>query len=370
MLIMLLTSLKQTPLIQSHIQLGAKLVEFGGWEMPVSYTTLIDEHTTTRTKAGLFDICHMGEFFISGPDAYDFLQFVLTNDLDRLSDGMCCYSALCYANGGTIDDLFVYRFSATRWMLVVNAGTIEKDLAHLISYSKNFQVNIEDYSQKFGKLDLQGPLAESILKQVSDIQGLKRFRFIENQIFQKKVIISRTGYTGEDGFELYVDSQDVVAVWEQLLAIGQPFGLKPIGLGARDTLRLEACYSLYGHELTDEITPVEAGIGFVVREKMVPYIGKKNLIEQKKNGTVKQLICFTMADKSIPRDHYEIYQAGKSIGIVSSGTFSPTLHIGIGMGFVSTSLSFHDQIDIMIRGTLHPAVVGKRPFYASENLRT
>jgi len=307
----------------------------------------------------------MGEFFIKGKDAFNFLQFVLTNDISKLENGTCCYSTLCNEKGYTLDDLFVYRLTEEFYMLVVNAGTIEKDFNHLKQKSSPFQVTLGNQSNNIAKLDLQGPLSEVILQKTTPfpLKMFARFHFIESTVFNKKTTISRTGYTGEDGFELYCAPTDIETIWNKLLEIGKPFGLKPAGLGARDTLRLESSYSLYGHELSEEISPIEAGIGFVVKEKEVPYIGKEILLSQKKNGTTKHLICFEMEDRTIPREKYDIYNQNQKIGYVSSGTFSPTFQKGLGMGFINTSLETGSKIDIQIRDTLHPAKIVKRPFY-------
>lgn len=356
----------KTPLYKHHLKLNARMTAFNGWEMPVSYTTVMDEHLATRTAATLFDISHMGEFFIKGKDAYKFLQFILTNDISRLKNGTCCYSTLCNEKGYTLDDLFVYQISNEYYMLVVNAGTIEKDLNHLKNYSNSFELTIENKSNDIAKLDLQGPLSEQILQKITSfpLNTLERFHFIETSVLNKKTTISRTGYTGEDGFELYCDPKDVGELWDKLLEIGKPMGLKPAGLGARDTLRLESSYSLYDHELSEEITPIEAGIGFVVKEKECPYLGKEVLLTQKKNGATKHHICFEMEDRAIPREKYNIYFKNKKMGYVSSGTFSPTFQKGLGMGFINESLEIGTTIDIQIRDTLHPAKIVKRPFYA------
>jgi aminomethyltransferase len=355
----------KTPLYESHLKLNARIVDFGGWAMPVQYTNLIEEHLATRTKAGLFDICHMGEFWVNGVDAKAFLQYVLTNDLNHLSNNICFYSALCDTNGGTIDDLFVYQFNTDKYLLVVNAGTIEKDFTHLQTQAKNFRVLLEDKSDATAKLDLQGPNAEQILQKLvpADLKNLKRFQFIETTLLNTEVLISRTGYTGEDGFELYFANEKATAIWDELLTVGKIDGLVPVGLGARDTLRLEACYSLYGHELNEQITPIQAGIGFVVQPKANEFIGKNILLKQKQDGVLPRLIAFEMQEKAIPRDHYDIYRNGQQIGNVTSGTYSPTFKKGLGLGLINLALQPGDQIQIKIRDTLHPAQITQRPFY-------
>ncbi len=366
--------MKHTPLYGSHLKLGAKMVEFGVWMMPIQYTNIIDEHMATRYRAGLFDICHMGEIMVTGPDALDFLQHVVTNDLSKLNPGKCLYSAMCHEYGGAIDDLLVYMFDTERYLVVVNSGTTVRDIKHLYtileSSGKNWDVSIADETYRTAKLDLQGPLAEAILQQSTDmdLSSLSRFSFISTRLYGREALISRTGYTGEDGFELYFDfyfdPNVCIRIWNSLLEDGKKFGLQPVGLGARDTLRIEAGYSLYGHELSAAISPVEAGIGFVVKNKPEDYPGKKVLLEQKTFGTGRNLICFEMLDRGIPREHYNIYNdARKKIGYVTSGTYSPTGGKGIGLGLIGFPLSPGANIFISIRSKLSPAVVINRPYY-------
>jgi aminomethyltransferase len=342
--------------------------------MPVQYTNVIDEHIATRTRAGLFDICHMGEIMVTGPDALDFLQHVVTNDISKLTPGKCLYSAICHEYGGTIDDLLVYMFNTERYLVVVNSGTNVRDIKHLYTIlensGKNWDVAISDETYRTAKLDLQGPLAEAILQQSADVDlsSLSRFSFVSTRLYGREAIISRTGYTGEDGFELYFDlyfdPAVCIGIWNSLMEDGKKFGLQPIGLGARDTLRIESGYSLYGHELSPAISPVEAGIGFVVRDKLQDYPGKKVLLEQKTFGTGRILICFQMLDRGIPREHYDIYnERNKKIGYVTSGTYSPTGKNGIGLGLIGFPLSSGENIFISIRGKLSPAVIINRPYY-------
>ena len=351
--------MKKTPLYDKHVELGARIVEFGGWEMPVFYTTVIDEHIITRTKAGLFDICHMGEFIVKGKDAFKFLQFVLTNDLNKLVDGKAFYSALCNEQGGVVDDLFVYRLSETEYMLVVNAGNIEKDFLWLKKNLNDFDVELKDISEKTAKLDLQGPKSQEILQKLVnyDLNELKRFHFVKIKVNGLLTTVSRTGYTGEDGFELYFDAEHAIEIWNKLLGLG----VKPVGLGARDTLRIEACYSLYGHEINDEVSPLEAGIGFVVNMDK-EFIGREALEKVKENSN-RNIIAFEMIDRSIPREHYLVFIGEEEIGQVTSGTMSPTLKKGIGMAFVNVSVLLGSEIHINIRDKLYKAKVVKRPFY-------
>jgi len=341
-------------------------VEFGGWDMPVYYTNVIDEHITTRTKAGLFDISHMGEFFIEGKDSFDFIQKIITNDLNKLIDGKALYSCICLENGGVIDDLFVYRFNQNKFMLVVNAANIDKDFNWLLKNKAQFNITITDKTSDIAKIDIQGPNSEEILQKLTqaDLKSLKRFHFIENNVNNIPTIISRTGYTGEDGFELYINAKKAEELWNTLLKIGEPFGLKPIGLGARDTLRIEACYSLYGHELNEEINPIEAGIGFAVKFDKEDFIGKEALIKIKDN-IKRTIISFKMRERGIPRENYDILKDNNKIGNVTSGTLSPTLKKGIGMGFVSIENSETDtEIQIKIREKLYKATIVPKPIYS------
>jgi aminomethyltransferase len=357
--------LKKTVLYDEHVKPGAKIIEFGGWLMPVYYTSVIEEHNTTRNSAGLFDICHMGEIIVKGNDSFKFLQKLITNDLSKLEKGKAFYTAMCYENGGTVDDLFVYCLEDNEFMLVVNAANIEKDYEWVKKNSDGFDVEIIDRSNETAKLDLQGPKSEEILQKLTDfdLSGLNRFHFVENNVDGVKTIISRTGYTGEDGFELYFPAEKAVELWNKILETGKEL-VKPIGLGARDTLRVEACYSLYGHELNDKISPIEAGIGFVVKLDKEEFIGKKSLLEIK-NNQKKRVIAFEMIDRGIPRASYEIKIGDEKIGIVTSGTMSPTLKKNIGLGIVDINqANIDNEIDIIIRGKSYKAKVVKRPFYS------
>lgn len=341
------------------------MVPFSGWNMPVQYTNVIDEHNTTRKKAGLFDISHMGEFKIKGRSAKKFLQQMTVNDLDKLQPGTAQYSVMCYEDGGVVDDLFIYMIDENDYMLVVNAGTIRKDFSWLKKHIIN-SVNLKNISDRTGKMDLQGPLSEKILQKIckTGLSTLKRFHFIRTKIDDIKVMVSRTGYTGEDGFEIYCDVNDAVDLWNLILDTGKKDGIKPVGLGARDTLRLEACYSLYGHEISKTISPIEGSIGWVVRIYKDDFIGKDALRKQKEKGTKRINIAFEMTDRAIAREHYRVERDGKKIGEVTSGTFSPTFKKPIGLALVKTKHSHpNTEINIIIRGRVHRAKVVKKPFY-------
>ena len=333
--------------------------------MPVFYTNVIEEHIATRTKAGLFDICHMGEFLIEGKDAAAFLQKVITNDIGKLPVGKAFYSVMCHEDGGIVDDIFIYKVKDVKFMMVVNASNIDKDFKWLMQH-KSFldEVTIINISDTTAKLDLQGPSAERILQSLTDFQlaELKRFHFFEGRVDGVSALVSRTGYTGEDGFEIYFNYAKAVQLWNKILAVGKEYGLKPIGLGARDTLRVEACYSLYGHELTDQINPLEAGLGFIVKLNKSEFIGKKTL--QATNPS-KTIVAFDMSERGIPREHYKALKNDQDIGVVTSGTMSPTFKKGIGMAFIQSDQAAEgNEIHINIREKLYKAKIVKRPIYA------
>ena len=358
--------MKKTPLYEEHLKLGAKVIDFGGWLMPVQYTNVIDEHITTRTKAGLFDICHMGKFLITGNGAFRLIQKLITNDLDKLSENKALYTAMCYENGTTVDDLFVYCFNHTKYMLVVNAANIEKDLEWIKKHSSDLDVEIQDKTDETAKIDVQGPKSEEILQKLTNfnLSTIKRFHFIETEINNVKTTISRTGYTAEHGFEIYLDSKKAAEIWNNLLTEGKSFGIKPVGLGARDTLRIEACYPLYGHEQNGNISPIEAGINFIVKTEKEEFIGKEILIKQKQEGTKRKIVAFEMIDKAVPRNDYKILKDGKEIGFVTSGTFSPTFKKGIGLAMVDTKeAKENNEILIRIREKDYKAKIVHKPFY-------
>lgn len=355
---------KETPLSEVHKKLGAKMIDFAGWKMPVEYTSIIDEHITTRTKAGLFDICHMGELEVSGDGALDFIQTVITNDAEKLEVGKVLYTCMCYENGTTIDDLCVFKVAEDRYMLVVNAANTEKDFDWLTK-NKVEGVEIRDIKDKIAKIDIQGPESEKILQRLTNTKlgSIKRFHFLYANVDNVRALISRTGYTGEVGFELFFDPKFAVQLWNKLMEVGKPEGIKPIGLGARDTLRIEACYSLYGHELDETITPVEAGLGWLVKEYKNFFFGKEVLARQKIDGVKRKIVAFEMVDRAIPREGYLIEKGGR-IGYVTSGTYSPTFKKGMGMGLVSVEHADVGQtIKIVIRNKRYNALVVKGPFY-------
>ena len=358
-------TIKLSPLAATHERLGASMTEFADWSLPLYYSGILDEHLAVRSYAGLFDVSHMGEIEIRGTHALPFLQKLLTIDLENVTPNRCHYSMMCYEHGGTVDDCFVYCFSRVRYWLVVNAANIAKDTSWLRDHASRYSVTIRDLSGETAKLDVQGPAAVSIASRLSvfPFTLLDRFGVVEVRVAEVQAVISRSGYTGEDGLEIYFDSSYAAKVWDRFCESDEK--LKPAGLGARDSLRVEACYSLYGRELSEHISPVEAGVGWAVHHrKKDDFIGKKLLSKQKEEGTVKNLHAFTMRDRVVPRDGYEIFDRGDRVGWVSSGAFSPGLKKTIGLGFIENrKLAPGDEIEIGVRNQRHAASVTQRPFY-------
>ncbi|GAX59928.1 aminomethyltransferase [Candidatus Scalindua japonica] len=356
--------LKKTQLYDVHVDLGAKIVDYYNFKMPLQYDSIISEHKCVRSNAGLFDISHMGEFVIDGKGATDFVQKIITNDVKHLQDCTAVYSPICDEEGGTIDDIIVYKYTSEKYMFVVNCSTTKRDLKW-INKHKTEDINIYNKSDQISLLALQGPRSEEIMRLIfgDKCASLSRFQFIEINEHEMKPTISRTGYTGEDGFEIFVDNSHCIKLWDLLLEKGKKMGLKPAGLGARDTLRLEAGYLLFGHEIDDFTTPFEAGIGWTVKFDKPEFIGKEPLLRSKKYGSKRKLIAFKMLDKGIPRTDNEIVLNGNVIGKVTSGTFSPSLQIGIGRGYVLKHIAEHkSQISIRIRDKDFPAKIVSTPF--------
>jgi aminomethyltransferase len=359
--------MKKTPLYENHVALNAKIIDFGGWAMPVQYTNVIEEHKNTRCAASLFDICHMGEIEVKGPQALDLLQLVLTRNLQKQEIGQIKLSALLNHEGGIIDDLTIYKIDQDYYMLVTNASTKDRDWQWInnIRQEKNFDCSLEDISDQMGKLDLQGPRAEEILQTLTffDLHSLRFYRFMELKVMGKPAIISRSGYTGEDGFEIYAPASIIGEVWNKLLEAGLNVGLKPAGLGARDTLRLEAGMMLNGQDITEVTSPLEVPYGWLV-DLDKEFIGKSTITELKNSGLKKKLVGLEMTGRGIARHGYKVFQGDKEIGIVTSGTFTPTLNKAIGLAFVDIKFSAPDtEISIAIRDSLCPAKIVKIPFY-------
>ncbi len=372
--------LKRTPLFSAHQKLGGKLIEFGGWEMPVQYTSITDEHLAVRNAAGIFDISHMGEITVSGTAAAEFLNSVLTNDIRRLSPGLGQYTLMCNERGGVVDDLYAYSLSSGVYFLVVNASRTPDDVkwlqTQLSRFPKRNDVHMTDASHNYAAVAVQGPRVKEFIDdcipgasncalRVSRVTDLKKNEIGGFPFNGADLLVSRTGYTGEDGFEIVGRDESIQQVWDLLLAKGQPFGIRPAGLGARDTLRTEVCYPLYGHELDENTTPIEAGVGFFVSLDKGEFVGRSVLAEQKANGVKKKCAAFKMTDKSAPpRPHYPIWANGVKVGEVVSGTQSPSLNLGIGMGYVPPEFAKPGTvIEIEIRGKRSAAVVVQKPIF-------
>ena len=360
--------LKRTPLYDEHRALGARLVEFGGWEMPVQYSGILEEHRAVRERAGIFDVSHMGEFRVEGPGALDFLQGLVPNNVARLGDGQALYTQICNEQGGTLDDLLIYHLDENRYMTVVNAGTMESDWDWFTKQAAGHaDVTLTNISYQTGLIALQGPRALDILQPLTetDLGAIAYYHFAEGTVAGVSCLISRTGYTGEDGFELYCASDDVVALWRKLLEAGASQGLIPAGLGARDTLRLEAGFCLYGHELNEQTLPLEAGLGWSVKlEKGHDFIGREALLAQKRDGLPRKLVGVELRDRGVPRAGYAILRDGTPIGELTSGTVGPTLGKAIGMGYVPPAeAKIGAEVAIEIRGKAVPAVIVALPFY-------
>lgn len=354
---------KYTPLHEIHLKLGARMIEFAGWLMPVQYKSILEEHEIVRTHAGLFDISHMGEFILEGPDVIDFLQHLMTNDLKLLEESKSQYSCMCYENGTVVDDMIYYEETPEKFRIIINAGNIRKDFQWLSEHLRTYNVKISDVSAKRCRLALQGPNSDKLLAPLvdSDLSALNRFFFTKCNLNEIPIIIARTGYTGEKGFEISFDIKHVETIWNVL----QRSGANPIGLGARDTLRLEACYSLYGHEISDTITPIEANIGWVVKEKEgIDFIGKDILLRQKAEGTSRILVGINLLERGIIRQNYKLFKNGEYIGYVTSGGYSPTLNKTIGLALIKTEYNtIGTEFEIEIRKKFLKAIVVSTPFY-------
>jgi aminomethyltransferase len=354
--------LRRTPLYGEHKALGARLVDFAGWEMPVQYEGIKAEHNAVRNHAGLFDVSHMGEAVFRGPGAEEAVQRLVTRDVSQLEEGQAGYSAVCYESGGTVDDVIVYR-RPDDFLVVVNASNREKDLEHFRSNTQDLDVEVADESDDWALLALQGPEAADLLQNLTgaNLPDLRPFRFVEGEVAGAKTLVSRTGYTGEDGFELYLSPDDAPRVWRELLEAGAT----PAGLGARDTLRLEAGMCLYGNELDPETTPLEAGIGFAVHlDKEREFIGQEALRREKEEGLRKKLVGFEVEGRGIARHDYPVRVEGETVGHVTSGTLSPTLGQAIGLALVSPGVEH--RFEVVIRERPVEAHTVQLPFYKRE----
>ncbi|MFZ0966034.1 MAG: glycine cleavage system aminomethyltransferase GcvT [Candidatus Bathyarchaeia archaeon] len=368
--------IRRIQLYEMHQQM-AKLTVFAGFEMPLWYKGVIPEHLTVRNSVGIFDISHMGRVIIKGADSEHFLNYVITNDVSRLSPNSAQYSVMCNENGGIIDDFVIYRLEEGKFMMVSNATNREKDYNWLVTIAKSFKVKIEEISDDVAMFAVQGPNAEKTLQKISteDLSKIERFKCAHSRLANVDVFLSRTGYTGEDGFEVFIweaslaNSDNAVKLWNAILEAGKTFGIEPCGLGARDTLRLEAGMCLYGNDIDENTTPLEAALGFVVKFQKENFVGKEALLKQKNEGIKRKRVGIRIIEQGIPRPSYEIYSdKGENIGHITSGTFSPLLKCGVGMAYIQTSQAQEGNIiNVKIRDKLAKGKIVPFPFYDAEN---
>jgi aminomethyltransferase len=361
-------TLKKTPFYAKHSSLGAKIVEFAGFHMPVMYTSIKEEHLAVRQKAGLFDVSHMGEFLVEGEDAESFLNYLTLNDVSSLIDFQAQYSAMCYPDGGIVDDLIIYRFKKNKYMMVVNAGNIQKDFDWVKKNLKG-KVSVKNASDDYALLALQGPESMKILKKLVDFdpQSVGFYHFLKGTVAGIPMIVSRTGYTGEPGFEFYHKPEEGEKLWDALFDAGNPYGLKPAGLGARDTLRLEMKYCLYGNDIDDTTNPLEAGLGWITKLDKEDFIGKQALVRIKESKPARKLVGFTLLERGIPRHGYPVYSKDEEVGVVTSGTQSPGLDQPIGLAYVRRDCAkTGTPLEIGIRNKKIQAKIVKTPFVDSK----
>lgn len=359
--------IKKTPVFDFYEKYGGKIVEFAGYSMPIQFSSLTEEHNAVREEAGLFDVSHMGEVVISGEDASDFINYLVTNDVSKLVDSQILYTMMCYENGTVVDDLLVYKMNKNYFWLVINASNTQKDYEWILSNKGDFNVQITNISEETGQLAIQGPFAEKILQTftTTDLSQIKFFHFMENiKILDKVCLVSRTGYTGEDGFEIYCSSQDIGYLFDKILEDGNFEGIKvkPIGLGARDTLRFEANLPLYGNELSDQILATESMYNFCIKLDKEKFIGKEALVLSKAN-LKRKLVGFELLEKGIPRHGYEVLKDDKVIGFVTTGYMSPTVNKPIGLAYIDIEYAnLSEEIDILIRNKKAKAKIISRKF--------
>ncbi len=358
--------MKTTRLHDNHIKLKGRMIEFFGWEMPVEYSGIMDEHLAVRNQAGLFDVSHMGEILVSGPQALEYVQHLTPNNAARTSPEKAQYSALTTPEGTFVDDLLVYCLDETRYLLVVNAANTDKDFEWIRTHTEGFDVTVENVSDRYSQLALQGRKAVDILKTLTpaDLEALGSFAVVHTEVAGIASMVSRTGYTGEDGFEIYTQSETPGIIWDALLEKGEAHGLKPIGLGARDTLRLEACLMLYGNDIDDTTTVLEAGLRWLVKFKKGDFLGRETLLKQKEEGLARKLAGFEVVGRGIARSHYPVFVGGNRVSEVTSGTFAPFLKKSIGLTYLPIeSTEVGTDLEIEVRGKRIPARVVEIPFY-------
>lgn len=362
---------KETYLHEKHVNLGAKMVDFAGWHMPVQYSSIIEEHKTVRENVGIFDVSHMGEVFISGKDATEFLNKIVPQDIKKLDYEKAVYCQLPNKNGGLIDDLIIYKLGIESYLVICNASRIDEDLNWIVRNKRGMNVKIDNQSHNYSLLAIQGPRAIDVMKKMGyNISNQKSFTIKPAIISGIKLLASRTGYTGEDGFELLVENEYSEYLWDKILEEGKEFGIKPIGLGARDTLRLEAALHLYGNDLDEKTTPVEAGLSWSIpKDKAENYNGKEIIMNQLTNGVAKKLVGLEMLDKNIARHGYEVYYNGEKVGHITSGCVSPSTGKNIALAYVKnlSEICIGTTIQVMIREKLHDAKIVKRPFIEKRN---
>lgn len=358
------SDMKKTLLYDQHIASGGKMISFGGWVLPVQYRGILEEHRAVRENVGLFDVSHMGKIIVRGSQAESLIQGLITNDISEMKDGQVIYSLLCNHVGGVLDDLLVYRLSVNDFMLVVNAVSTAKDLYWIKERTKD-TVEVADYTGSIATMSLQGPQSVKLLCSLTsfDVGSMRRYQFIRCDLAGIKCLVSRTGYTGEDGFELYPEAVDGLKMWQILMTSGQEYGLVPVGLGARDTLRIEASLPLYGNELSEETNPLDAGLDRFIKLEKAEFIGRLALRKYKQDGPQRRLVGLSMTDRGIPRSHYPVLMDGEVIGTVTSGTFAPSLNACLAMAYVPSWVNTGDQVFVRIRGKNCSARVVPMPFY-------
>lgn len=360
---------RKTPLYDAHVAAHGKIIDFGGWALPVQYTSILEEHRAVRERAGLFDVSHMGEIHVTGPGANAAINRLVTNDCSGIAVHQVMYSPMCYPSGGVVDDILIYRLTEADYCLVVNASNTAKDSEWITSHIAGPDVKVTNLSDTLAQLAIQGPLAESVLARVCDDVDLSQIKFYwcrtNVKVAGRECVVSRTGYTGEDGFEIYCDPSHALHIWNTLLEAGAADGLIPAGLGARDTLRFEAGMPLYGHELSPEITPLEAGLGFFVKLDKGDFIGREALAAQKAAGVQRRVVGLDITGRGVAREHFPVVTpGGEPAGVVTSGVFSPTLNKALAMGLVDIAhAKAGTELAIDIRGKAVPATVIKTPFY-------
>jgi len=364
--------MKRTPFYEKHVANHGMLIDFGGWELPVEYTGIIPEHEAVRTTAGLFDVSHMGEVTVEGKDAEAYIQKMITNDISTMEPYQIYYSPMCYPDGGVVDDLLVYKYNPEKFFIVINAANTEKDVAWFLSHVTE-DVAVEDVSAKYAQLALQGPKSQVILQKLTEknLDEIKFFHFCERVMLGLvEAFVSRNGYTGEDGFEILIAPKDAGVLWDAIMAAGKDEGLIPCGLGARDTLRFEACLPLYGHEITETITPLEADLGYFLKLDKEDFIGLESLRKQKEEGLTRKLCGIEMVDRGIPRAGFPIFDGDLQIGHVTTGSYSPTLKKNIGLALLDMPYTAHDTIvTVGIRDKHLKAKVVPKPFYQKKYKR-